>query len=147
VLTAKCSEAASALHYAVKLCCSVSFNAERTPSGVRACIEVIVKAAHDANCLQDVLSVQDEQGVSAATWLLRVGYSDFVALLPSASSLKVRLTYDLYCHMHCCITTRPCRERSASVSCKYVTIIYIYSVVANISLLLLHAHVTGCWRG
>jgi hypothetical protein len=95
VLTAKCSEAASALHYAVKLCCSVSFNAERTPSGVRACIEVIVKAAHDANCLQDVLSVQDEQGVTAATWLLRVGCSDFVTLLPSDSSLKVKKAYEL----------------------------------------------------
>jgi hypothetical protein len=50
---------------------------------------VIVKAAHDANCLYDVLSAQDAAGITAATWLLRLGYSDFVALLPADSSLKV----------------------------------------------------------
>jgi hypothetical protein len=94
VLTAKCSEEASVLHYAVKLCCDNSCSAEHTPSGVKACTEVIVKAALDANCLHDVLKVQDAAGITAATWLLRIGYSDFVALLPSDSSLKVMVAHN-----------------------------------------------------
>jgi hypothetical protein len=91
VLVAKCSQEASALHYVVKLCCDSSFSAHRFPGGLRASVVVIVKATHDANCLQDVLSVQDAAGITAATWLLRVGFSDFVALLPADSSLKVSM--------------------------------------------------------
>jgi hypothetical protein len=97
VLTAECLEEASALHYAVELCCDGSIWAQPSSSGLRACIEVIVKAAHAANCLCDILSVQDEEGVSAATWLLRTGYSDFVALLPADSSLKVTLVHTQRC--------------------------------------------------
>jgi hypothetical protein len=102
VLTAKCSEEATALHYVVKLCCDSSCSAEHTPAGIRACIEVIVKATHDANCLHDVLSVQDAAGITAATWLLRVGFKDFVALLPADSSLKVKIAYELSSHVHHC---------------------------------------------
>jgi hypothetical protein len=102
VLTAKCSGAASALHHAVEL--SYEDDDSCSPvllvGGLRACIEVIVKAVHDANCLHDVLSVQDAAGITAATWLLRIGYSDFVALLAPDSSLTVSLNHEPYYCVH-----------------------------------------------
>jgi hypothetical protein len=100
VLVAKCSEEASALHYAVVLCCDSSVSAGRTCGSTRACIEVLVKAAHDANCLHAVISAQDAAGITAASWLLRIGYSAFAALLPSGSSLKVSAVHELCCYTH-----------------------------------------------
>jgi hypothetical protein len=88
VLTAQCSYARSALHYAVELCDDSRLEANHSPAGLRACM---IRVAHDAGCLHDVLSVRSAAGVTAAARLLRIGCSDFVALLPADSPLKVRL--------------------------------------------------------
>jgi hypothetical protein len=92
VLTARGSAGDTVLHHAVAVHCHGGCNSFRSHKATEPCIAVLISAAHAAGCLHDVLSVQDAAGVTAATWLLRIGYSDHAALLPVDNSLKHKVS-------------------------------------------------------
>jgi hypothetical protein len=83
-----CTAGNTVLLYTARACCNTGWILPRYMQKLTPCITVLIDAAHAAGSLHDVLSAQDAAGITAATWLLRMGYTDHVELLPPDSSLK-----------------------------------------------------------
>jgi hypothetical protein len=62
------------LHIAANACCAVDHHSHCRGDYRTHCVRELIATAQNAGCLEVVLTAQDAAGVTAATWLLRVGY-------------------------------------------------------------------------
>jgi hypothetical protein len=60
-------QADTPLHIAASMCCRIHDNSAE-------CVQELIAAAQSAQCLEAVLTAEDDAGIGAATMLLRVGY-------------------------------------------------------------------------
>jgi ankyrin repeat protein len=62
------------LHIAAQTCCAVADDRHYSSDYSTDCVHELIAAAERAECLEAVLTAHDNEGISAITWLLRVGY-------------------------------------------------------------------------